>query len=424
MITPILSALLSLCIYSAPILEHHLEFVKRSDSKIPFFYPEVSSEQPEDQNNGPGQSHGKRQGIKFGHSELARRIGVSVDDIIVTRGDEDQSGTTHVYCLHVVDGIPVDNHHAGIHLKDGQVLSYSSSFSNVGKPKSSSKPSLSLNDAVTIAQRKYGVGKDDHPATQVYLEMPGGNLALGHQFQVRDDSKGMWKQVTVDAQTGQIIQEVDYVNELSLKVVAIPKENPLNGFDTLLNPANSAASPNGWNNDGTTQYTNTQGNNVDSRVGTYRTDGTSTLDFLPTWSSSSDPTTTANRDVSIVNGFYLSNMMHDIFYQYGFTEAAGNFQKNNFGKGGAGNDRVLMNNQDASGTNNANFATPPDGQSPVMNMYLWTYTNPKRDGSLDNAIPIHEYGHGISNRLTGGAANVNCLQTTEARGLGEVIVFN
>lgn len=34
-------------------------------------------------------------------------------------------------------------------------------------------------------------------------------------------------------------------------------------------------------------------------------------------------------------------------------------------------------------------------------------------------IPIHEYTHGISNRLTGGAANAQCLQSVESRGLGE-----
>ena len=31
---------------------------------------------------------------------------------------------------------------------------------------------------------------------------------------------------------------------------------------------------------------------------------------------------------------------------------------------------------------------------------------PQRDGDLDNGIIIHEYGHGISTRLTGGPANV------------------
>jgi len=52
-------------------------------------------------------------------------------------------------------------------------------------------------------------------------------------------------------------------------------------------------------------------------------------------------------------------------------------------------------------------------------MYVWNRSSPNRDGDLDNGIIIHEYGHGISNRLTGGAANVNCLSTPEAGGMGE-----
>jgi extracellular elastinolytic metalloproteinase len=69
--------------------------------------------------------------------------------------------------------------------------------------------------------------------------------------------------------------------------------------------------------------------------------------------------------------------------------------------------------------NNANFATPPDGQSGTMNMYKFDLTNPNRDGSLDNVIPLHEFTHGISNRLTGGRANGRCLQSTESGGMGE-----
>lgn len=42
----------------------------------------------------------------------------------------------------------------------------------------------------------------------------------------------------------------------------------------------------------------------------------------------------------------------------------------------------------------------------------------QRDGDLDNVIIAHEYGHGISNRLTGGPANVSCLQNQEQMGEG------
>ena len=42
----------------------------------------------------------------------------------------------------------------------------------------------------------------------------------------------------------------------------------------------------------------------------------------------------------------------------------------------------------------------------------------KRDGSLDDGIVSHEYAHGISNRLTGGPSNTNCLSNGEQMGEG------
>ncbi|MCA8831991.1 T9SS-dependent M36 family metallopeptidase [Hymenobacter pini] len=41
-----------------------------------------------------------------------------------------------------------------------------------------------------------------------------------------------------------------------------------------------------------------------------------------------------------------------------------------------------------------------------------------RDGDFDNGIIAHEYGHGISNRLTGGPANSSCLTSAEQMGEG------
>jgi hypothetical protein len=84
------------------------------------------------------------------------------------------------------------------------------------------------------------------------------------------------------------------------------------------------------------------------------------------------PSTPTNRDVAVQNLFYLNNVIHDALYRKGFDEAAGNFQVDNFGKGGAGKDPVLAEAQDGSGTDNANFSTPSDGRSPRMQMYLWT----------------------------------------------------
>src|SRR6185503_3979176 len=43
---------------------------------------------------------------------------------------------------------------------------------------------------------------------------------------------------------------------------------------------------------------------------------------------------------------------------------------------------------------------------------------PARDSDLDAGVITHEYGHGISNRLTGGPATTSCLGNNEQMGEG------
>ncbi|KAJ3271074.1 ammonium transporter [Terramyces sp. JEL0728] len=124
-------------------------------------------------------------------------------------------------------------------------------------------------------------------------------------------------------------------------------------------------------------------------------------------------------DASITRAFFLANRYHDILNNFGFTEAAGNFQEVNASGKGKGGDSVIALVQDGSGTNNANFQTPPDGQNGVMRMFIFTTTQPNRDGASENAVVLHELTHGLSGRLTGGAATANCLNGLESGGLGE-----
>lgn len=114
--------------------------------------------------------------------------------------------------------------------------------------------------------------------------------------------------------------------------------------------------------------------------------------------------------------FYIANRYHDALYRLGFTEAARNFQDDNFGRGGSGGDRVRAEGQDSSGTNNANFSTPADGSRGRMQMYVWTGPNPDIDGDFDAEVMIHELTHGTSNRLHGNASG---LSINMSSGMGE-----
>ena len=59
--------------------------------------------------------------------------------------------------------------------------------------------------------------------------------------------------------------------------------------------------------------------------------GTLTFDFPNDFAL--EPTTANNQLSAITNLFYWNNLIHDAYYRYGFTEAARNFQENNYGRG-------------------------------------------------------------------------------------------
>ena len=183
-------------------------------------------------------------------------------------------------------------------------------------------------------------------------------------------------------------------------MLPITKELPTSGFQTITDPAIAASSPNGWHTG-----TDTQGNNaITYKSSTSSTTKQSSSDLVFNYpvNFSAAPTTTANVNAGRVNAFYIVNMIHDITYQYGFTETSYNFQNDNFSKGGKGSDRVTVSIQDSAGVDNADFSTPPDGQSGHMRMFLWDLSSPERDGALENDIVAHENTHGLTNRMTGG----------------------
>ncbi|KAG6905449.1 hypothetical protein DXG01_002595 [Tephrocybe rancida] len=297
------------------------------------------------------------------------------------------------------------------------VVAFGSSFV---KPTTiaSSTPDVSVDEAIVTAESALDGTYNNHPAKLEYLAKDDGTAVLTHVIQIQNEAAGTWYQAFVDAHSGELVSIVDFVAQASYLVLPFTKEVLTQGFETVTDPQDLVASPYGWHS---TVTTNTTGNNVLS----YKTSTSSTtaqssadLNFIYAQSASTAPTTTANVNAARVNAFYVANSVHDLAYRYGFTETAYNFQTNNFGKGGAQNDRVTISVQDSAGTDNADFSTPPDGQSGHMRMFLWDYTSPQRDGALENDIVVHEATHGITNRMTGGGTG-SCLQTTESGGMGE-----
>src|SRR3712207_2913748 len=121
-------------------------------------------------------------------------------------------------------------------------------------------------------------------------------------------------------------------------------------------------------------------------------------------------------DAARANLFAMHNRMHDWSYHLGFTEQTWNMQDDNLRPGGLPDDPELGNAQAGGITggppnfearNNANQITPPDGEAPITNMYLWqpiagSFYAPCVDGDYDMSVIGHEYGHAISGRMVAG----------------------
>ncbi|MCU1349742.1 MAG: hypothetical protein JWO56_2772, partial [Acidobacteria bacterium] len=133
-----------------------------------------------------------------------------------------------------------------------------------------------------------------------------------------------------------------------------------NNVDAYLN----LFSPDGIGNPITTTPT-------DPPTGDFRAQITSAGQFLHTHQPDVAASTAEARGGSIQQLFYNINFLHDWYYDFGFNEPALNAQKNNFGRGGLGNDDIKAQVQDFAGFNNANMLTPADGGRPRMRMYAF-----------------------------------------------------
>ena len=375
------------------------------------------------------------------------------------------TGNVHIYLQQRVRGMDVYNAQIGINVsRDGRIISVNNSFMpGVAKALGGTTRALvSMPAAVDEAMKFAGVSLQSRPRVlslgdgfsqttrvsneRISLDPIVGNLMvlpirpgearLVWNFQIATlDKQNMWD-LTVDAQTGQVWTRNSWMAADQYRVYPQPVESP-NHTSPLppadarvlaVNPANAVASPFGWhdtNGAAGAESTLTIGNNVSAYTDVdannapdagSQPSGGAALNFDFPLDLTLAPS--SYRPAAVTNLFYLNNIMHDIQYQYGFNEVAGNFQVNNYGRGGAGNDSVRAEAQDGSGTNNANFGTPPDGQAPRMQMFLWTNPNPDRDGDIDASIVFHEYGHGISNRLVGGPSNASCLTNAQQPGEG------
>lgn len=169
------------------------------------------------------------------------------------------------------------------------------------------------------------------------------------------------------------------------RVFAAPLEAPSFGDRSLVETEGDLdVSPYGWHDTNGVlgaEYFITRGNNVhafqdsddnNASAGDEPQGGDSLFFDFPF-----DPKATPEQNglTDVTNLFYWINYLHDWSYRLGFNELAGNFQFNNYGKGGVEGDDIKAHTLDGGDTGNANFSAPKDGSAGRMQMYKWAVGN-------------------------------------------------
>ncbi|MEZ4294534.1 MAG: M36 family metallopeptidase [Polyangiaceae bacterium] len=318
---------------------------------------------------------------------LSRGAIARVDQIATETVSAGRGGVSHVRLTQTAGGLRVHNTYAKIAVSDkGEVLQaiYRLAFTH-DEPEAAS---INEREALNAAMGELGYGEAPGPehvrgnftsfaaTTELYRDPQvervayvdaGGRMRVGFVVETWSNIGNQLDYTLVGGDGSIVSVELRTAND-SYKVFV---EDPLKGAQTVVSGpgAGNAQSPSGWLGAGAQTTVNISGNNVKAYLDTDANNspdsgGTSvtTGNFTTTVDLASSPSTTGNKNVAVQNLFFLNNVLHDRLYSVGFIESTGNFQVNNFGNGGSGNDPVLAEAQDGSGTDNANFATPSGRQ--------------------------------------------------------------
>ena len=331
------------------------------------------------------------------------------------------------------------------------------------------------NESTALFQASFS--KSEIPVMEAYFELNNVLRKVWDLTIYENDASDCWN-VLVDANTGELLRKYNWVQHCTFNsevacthashetvesiseftqaqtsgpaynVFAVPLESPSHGDRTLeVAPNDLTASPYGWHDTNAQEgpeYYYTRGNNAHAYAdlddsGQSQGDepgGGLGLIFDYSFDPMQEPD--QNLDAATVNLFYMTNMMHDVWYHYGFDPAAGNFQQNNYGESGYGGDYVIAQAQDSSGVydnialNNANFYTPNDGTNPVMQMYIWdkpenpfdlfTVNSPEALAGVYSVLPTSGWaGEITSDPITGMIVPVDDGDLWGIEGCGELV---
>ena len=223
-----------------------------------------------------------------------------------------------------------------------------------------------------------------------------------------------WFETAVDAQSGQVLYRQNRYSFSGPEGTVWTSQNPTT--TRSIQPFTGWVSDRATSGNNANVYEDRDGNNASD----YQTQTPASGDpnyqhfnyaFSNAWETNADGTAAslnADRDAILTQFFYWQNFTHDFLYALGFNEASGNFQVDNFGRGGTGGDAVQAEAFDSFNTEsrcNANFGTNADGSVARMQVFVGNGSSsscPYRLSELEGDTIVHETGHGVFTRLING----------------------
>ncbi|KAF4513113.1 hypothetical protein G6O67_000430 [Ophiocordyceps sinensis] len=372
---------------------------------------------------------------------------------------------THLYFRQIEDflGVRFENEDCdfNVNVKDGKIFSYGETFEGSENSTLSSSSPVAKRDspdpfpALKRALETHGLnismeqvqpvenkgvfvfegveGVVNPPSAQIVLRAKqGGGRAPAWKVKTYDRSGFL--ATFLDVETLQVIDVTDYSSHLTATFHVFPwgLQDPTAGErEVVTDPWHPDASPSTWIRQENGNY-RTQGNGAAAgkkRAGQtferYAESPNATFDYPFALNASHQD----NENAALTQAFYTVSKYQDLLYLLGFDEQAGNFQKDNYGKGGRGRDPVMIEPQvdtikyddgEKPVYNNAYFLAGSDGIFGLMILPLFNHTMPTRDSAFATEVVLHEYTHGLSKRLAGGPENADCVSATlESGGMGE-----
>lgn len=392
------------------------------------------------------------------HPDVFRLAAADINNLNLRKEYVDIGGTRHLSFTQSVDGVPVFGNGLKVNItKNGQIVNITGSVApgltmanlpatritpdrartlSASAVKSAPAPATARPAPSPAGATSYSNGDRVNPTVFV----TGEDVRRGWQTLVWTTGGKLYQQI-VDATTGKILYRQSLSQNDSAIVYGNSPGAPYGGKPVTQNlkptwlPNNS---PRLSGNVGHV-YADVNDNNIADKseeippsargafqypIKPFPTAGSACGQYVCTWDPKKAGSWRDNVNQGASNVMYHVGEYHDSLAAgpIGFTREAGNFEAvDGDGLNAEVFDKAAVRNGNPSALNNADFGTPPDGQSPRLQMlpFLWPQSELPVFSGNEAGITYHEYTHGLAHRLITNAAGDSALNSEQSATMGE-----